>query len=252
MIPDHIGDNFVDNIGAPMHMQAMNSAVDQTAAAAMPRQVETVVEQLRDGIVSQLYPPGSRLREQDLADRFGVSRACIREALSLLAERRLVVRYPNRGVEVARLGQAEIVSIYEAREYLDGLCGRLATERTEPGSWQDMVQLFSDPAATAVANGDIPLYLSYIDQLTVRMVEAAANPVLKELLAMLTDRVAMLDRRSVLLPGRAERGLANHRLVIDAINRGDADEAERQKRRSLREARDVLLRYETQFTRKET
>jgi DNA-binding GntR family transcriptional regulator len=103
-----------------------------------------------------------------------------------------------------------------------------------------------------VANGDILLYLSYIDRLTIRMVEAAANPVLKELLAMLTDRVAMLDRRSVLLPGRAERGLANHRLVIDAINRGDADEAERQKRRSLREARDVLLRYETQFTREET
>ena len=140
----------------------------------------------------------------------------------------------------------------DARECLGGLCGRLATERTEPGCWQDMVQLFGDPAATAVANGEIPLYLSYIGRLTICMIEAAANLVLKELLAMLTDRAAMLDGRSVLLPGRAERGLANHRLVIDAINCDDADKAKRQKRRSLCKARDVLLRYEMQFTRKET
>ncbi len=76
------------------------------------------------------------------------------------------------------------------------------------------------------------------------MIEAAANPVLKELLNALADRVTMLDRRSVFLPGRAERGLINHREVIAAINRGDADKAERLKRQSLREARDVLLRYD--------
>ena len=95
-------------------------------------------------------------RERDLAEQFGVSAgACIREALGVLIERRLVVRYPNRGVEATRLGRAEIVSIYEVREYLDGLCGRLATERSRPGSWQDMVELFAEPAARAVEQGDI-------------------------------------------------------------------------------------------------
>jgi DNA-binding GntR family transcriptional regulator len=228
----------------------MNADLTQGAvepADAPQRSTAAVVGLLRDGIVSRRHLPGSRLRERDLAEQFGVSRACIREALGVLIERRLVVRYPNRGVEVTRLGRAEIVSIYEVREYLDGLCGRLATERSRPSSWQDMVELFAEPAARAVEQGDIERYLGYLDRLTARMVDAAGNPVLKELLNALADRVAMLDRRSVLLPGRAECGLANHRLVIAAMNRGDADEAEREKRRSLREARDVLLRYEAQF-----
>lgn len=234
-------------VGHPLENRMSSLAafpIDADPAADARPGLAEVTEKLRDRIVGQALAPGERLRERQLAAEFGVSRAVIRDALSNLTQRHLVVRYPNRGAEVVRLGPAEIRAIYEVRETVEGLCARLATQRTPAGFWRDLVDLFDAPAASAIRTGRFDLYSSYIARLDARMKEAADNDVLAEMLNALADRSAVLARRSVLLPGRAEQGLVLHRAVLEAMNRGDAEAAERLKRENLRLARDMLLRFE--------
>ena len=206
--------------------------------------VEDVVAQLRQRIVRQDLAPGSRLRERQIADELGVSRTVIRDALSILAERQLVVRYPNRGAEVVRLGRPEIIAIYEVRVAVEGLCARLATERAPAGAWEELTVLFRSPADDAVRHHDFDLYNSFISRFDQQMIAYAANPVLADVLGTLADRSAVLARRSVFLPGRAEQGLQLHRATLQAMRIGHAAEAERSKQQNLRLARDYLLKFE--------
>ncbi|WP_431281136.1 GntR family transcriptional regulator [Humitalea sp. 24SJ18S-53] len=208
------------------------------------RSVAEVVAILRQRIVTRILAPGARIRERDIATELGASRAVIRDALATLAQRHLVKRYPNRGAEVARLGRAEILSLYEVREGVEGLCARLATERAPPGHWADLVALFGAPAEAAIERHAFDIYVGYIVQLDNRMIAAAANPDLEELLGALADRSAVLARRSVFLPGRAAQGLVLHRATLDAMHRRDAVAAEQIKRENLRLARDYLIRFE--------
>jgi len=208
------------------------------------RVTEDVTHELYRRIVTRRLAPGVRLKERQLAEELGVSRTAIRDALTRLEQRRLVERYPNRGAEVVRLGRQEILHIYELREVIEGLCVRLATERSAAGAWDDLVELFGEPAERAIHAGDFDIYSDYLDRLQVRTIEAASNPVLADVMNGLADRIAVLARRSILLPGRAHQGLKVHRAVVIAISRGNADEAERLKRQNLRDARDALLKFE--------
>lgn len=227
-----------------MNIDSVESAIDAEQARC-GENVARVVAALRARIVMQVLSPGKRLVERQIATEFGVSRAVVRDALADLTARRLIVRYPNRGAEVVRLGATDILAIYEVRENIESLCARLATERTQRGDWDDLEALFAGPVTEAVRDGRFDEYAAYTELLDRRMHAAAANPVLLELLGLLADRVAVLARRSILLPKRAEDGLAMYRELIAAVNRGDADEAARLKQLNLRRARDTLLKYES-------
>src|SRR5690606_27276475 len=91
--------------------------------------VALVFKHLRERIITRQLEPGTRIKERDVADELQVSRAVVRDALGILAERRLIVRPPNRGAEVARIDEQEIIMIYEAREALEGVAAQLAAER---------------------------------------------------------------------------------------------------------------------------
>jgi DNA-binding GntR family transcriptional regulator len=215
----------------------------QPAAGARPPR-DGVMNEIRSRIVRRTYLPGQRLIERDLAQEFGVSRAMIRDALSLLAERRLITRTLNRGAEVARIGRAEILAIYEVREVVEGLVARLATERAPDGAWKDLVILFDRPAGKAVAAHDVDAYSGMLDRLSERMTALAGNPVLTDLQSGLADRIAVLSRRAFYLPGRLKQGLDGHRKVLAAMAGRRAGEAERRKRENLRAARESLLAFE--------
>lgn len=226
-------------------MQRVSAEVELASPAAASRvTAQEVVARLRQRIVTQAIAPGARIVERDVADEFGVSRAVVRDALAVLAQRQLIRRYPNRGAEVVRLGRAEILSIYEVREVVEGLCARLATERAADDHWKDLIATFGKPAERTIARQDYDIYFGYIDRLNGRMIAAAANSDLADVLGALADRSAVLARRSVFLPGRAEQGLVLHRAVVEAMHRRDAALAERLKRENLRLARDYLLRFE--------
>ncbi len=206
--------------------------------------VAEVVNVLREGIAAQQFPSGSRLREEELATKLGVSRGRIREAFGALEQRGLIERIPNRGAVVARLDPKQIYDLFEVREMLEGLCARLATENAPPESWQDLVDVFGEPMEGYVERHELEVYLKNFDLFWRRTVDAAANDLLRDMLDSIQDKTRMLIRRIIILPGRAKQGLAEHRALLAAMRRGDAEKAERLKRQNIRSSREFLRRYQ--------
>lgn len=94
------------------------------------RQPETITDPLRKAILSGVYPPGERLREVPLSQRFNVGRAAVRAAIVELAKEGLVSREPNRGASVRLISLSEAVKLIESRAQLESLIARYATLRS--------------------------------------------------------------------------------------------------------------------------
>lgn len=204
-----------------------------------------VLDTLRQRISRHELPPGSKLLETELSAEFGVSRACIRDVFGVLAQRGLIKRIPQRGAVVERLDLSQVFEVYEVREAIEGMCCRLATQKMAPESWQDLVDLFGSPIEKDIERGDLEAYIMKLELMRRRIIEGAQNPVLADILDNIQDRTRAIIRRIIILPGRAQVGLQEHRAVLDAMRRGDPDEAEAAKRANIRSGAAYLKRYES-------
>jgi DNA-binding GntR family transcriptional regulator len=247
--------NIVDNIGATLQheqrammgdnrMVAAKGASKTVRATAARSQTDDLLGELRRRIVSHEWPPGSRLREHELADEFHVSRARIRGAFGILEERGLIECVPNRGAVVIRLQLDRIFELFEVREVLEAQMVRLAAEKAPPETWDDLIALFGAPAEAAVADNDLDAYVDAISQFRQRCIAAAGNEVLKGLLDSLYDRTQVMIRRLVLVPGRAREGMRQHQEILRAMRAGDAQIAEHLKRENIRSAREWFQNYQ--------
>jgi DNA-binding GntR family transcriptional regulator len=202
-----------------------------------------LVEKLRERISVYEIAPGSKLKEQELSDEFGVSRARIREALGALVHDGLVNRLPNRGAVVTRLDVKTVRQLFDVREVMEGLCARLATINSDPESWQGLLDLFGEPMQKAVENGDLEFYIKNYELFRRRLIDAAENEFVGGMLQLLHNRTKVLMRRIVIMSDRAKHGVAEHRAVLVAMRRGDADEAERLRRTTIANARACFERF---------
>lgn len=213
-----------------------------TSTSTMPS-MEDIVEILRNRIVDQELPPGFKLRESALTDEFQVSRPRIREAFGVLEDRGLIRRVHNQGAVVARLEADEVFALYEVREVLEALVVRLATERSDPRSWADLVELFGESAEQALARGDIDTYVDAVNVFRQRAITAANNAILRDQMESLYDRTKVLIRRLVMVPGRAAQGLRQHQEILQAMSAGNAELAEQLKRANIRSSRESFSNY---------
>src|SRR5262249_39032412 len=123
---------FTDEIAGKL----MDAGRDSTA---------TLLGELRGRLARHEIAPGRWLREQDLADEFGVSRAQVGEALTALTVLGLAERVPNRGILARRLDLSAILKVLQLRAVEEGLCARLAAENGPPARWQPLLDLFGAP-----------------------------------------------------------------------------------------------------------
>ncbi len=223
----------------------MGTQSSSTIARFQPTaaQGNELIEKLRRCIVEHDLPPGTRLREQDLATEFGVSRARVRNAFNILEERGLIERIRNRGAVVMRLDPQKADELFEVREVLEAQMVRLATEKAPPESWDDLIELFGEDMNQKLTENDLGAYEDAVHMFRRRCIEAAENEVLSNLLDSLYDRTQVLIRRLVLVPGRAQEGMRQHQEILAAMRTGKADKAERMKRRNIRSAREWFYNY---------
>jgi len=146
---------------------------------------------------------------------------------------------------VSRPDKAGVCDLYDVREVLEGLCVRLATQNAPKESWQDLLTLFSGPMKRYVEANDFESFLAGYGQFRQRVLEAADNSVLSNMLDMIYDQTQTIIRRLIVLPGRAGVGLEEHRAVLAAMRKGDAEEAERLRRANMRSARAHFERYQS-------
>lgn len=205
---------------------------------------EFVLCALRDRIASHDLPPGSKLRENVLSEEFGVSRARIRDLFGALEERGLIERIPNRGAVVKRLEADQAFELFNVREVLEGVAIRLATQNMPPETWDEFIDLFGPPLEEAIARGDLEVYINVLARFRARMIEGADSPLLVGLLDSIYDRTRVLIRRLVILPGRANQGVAEHRVMLAAMRAGDAEKAEDLKRANIRSSRETFRKFQ--------
>jgi len=207
-------------------------------------ETDHLVDEIRTRIVSQTLLPGSRLRESQFAEVFNVSRARVRDAFGILEERGLIERIPNKGAVVMRLEADDIYDLFEVREVLEAQMVRLATMKSVPGDWDELIELFGDPLEKRVAGNDLDAYMAAIAEFRNQCINAARNDVLKGLLDSIYDRVQGMTRRLTLVPGRALKGFHQHQEILQAMRSGDADRAEMLKRENIRSAQEWFQKYQ--------
>lgn len=115
---------------------------------------ESVSDQLRDEILEGRLPAGSRLVETDLAERFGVSRGPIRDALRELSRGGLAVDLPRRGTFVSSLTEADLEEVYVLRRAIEEAAVRLAIAKAGPKDISDMFAVLAEVEA-AYAGDDL-------------------------------------------------------------------------------------------------
>ena len=104
-------------------------ANDEPGASLPGTHVDRVFEAIEEALISGEIPLGSKLGEEALSRRLGVSRGPLREALRQLEGRGLVERLPHAGVRAIHLRRSDLIELYEMREPLEGMACRLAAER---------------------------------------------------------------------------------------------------------------------------
>ena len=197
-------------------------------------------ERITDGDISQ----GVKLIEQDLSLDFGVSRPVIREVLTQLEAQGLVKKLPNKGTVVCKIDPKSLFEILEIREVIEGLSARQAAQNTTANDWKDLEKKFGESGQRIVKNKQFEEYLSLVTEFRKRMVIAAQNEELSILINSIYAKIRIVQRRIIILPGRIEKGIIEHREVLKAIMKGDPDMAENMKRKNLRSALEDLKKYE--------
>jgi DNA-binding GntR family transcriptional regulator len=187
---------------------------------------EIAYDAIRDGILTGRHSPGQRLIAEDLAKKLGVSRMPVREALHRLEATGLVAIAPHRGAVVSELSETECVEIYHIRAVLDGLATRLAAPHLTPADHARLAALLEDMEAGVRAEN--PDRILDVNRAFHALIWGAAHaPRLQELLESLYDASRRFRNISVLIPGRLDQITQEHRLIAEALGRGDAAAAER-------------------------
>ena len=168
-----------------------------------------------------VYRPGDRLVESELADRFGVSRTPIREALQRLETQSLLAR-DGRSLIVASLDHNQMAELYIVRRELEGLAASLAARHATPEEirlLRDMVTadnaLMDDPAALARANRRFHKQIHL----------ASHNRYLVQQLDLVHRTMALMATTSLAAQGRPKIAQEEHDAIVTAIEKRDEDAA---------------------------
>jgi len=195
------------------------------AAEDVGRMGERVHRVLRDRILDGHLPAGARLSVPALARELGVSRTPVRDAVMQLVREGLGEEVLNRGAVVRRPTRAELVSLYQAREALEGLTARLATAHFDPALRRRLKDLL-DEHERAVAADDFSRHIE-VDSAFHREIRLAArSPVVATMLSQIQGQV-VVAMRSTSASGGMAQALEDHRRIFRALAAGDPDQSER-------------------------
>jgi DNA-binding GntR family transcriptional regulator len=174
-----------------------------------------------EAIDTGLYRPGTRLVESELAERFGVSRTPIREALQRLETQSMLTR-DGRSLIVASLDHNQLAELYAVRAELEGFAARLAARHAtdeEVRLLRAMVDedrlLINDPQALSRANRRFHKQIHL----------ASHNRYLVQQLDLVHRSMALLATTSISFEGRGAQTIEEHAAIVEAIASGDGDAA---------------------------
>lgn len=224
------------------------------------RLYEQIVQQIEDSILKGSLKPGDQLpAERELAQRFGVSRTAVREAVKALREKGLVEAYSGRGTFITdgtsqairqsldfmmKIGQPDgSTDLAEARAILEPEIAALAAIRAE----EQHVAAMSE--AVAVMDRSLQDSVAFIEadlDFHLALAEAAANPIILSLIDSIVGLLREQRTRIFHVDGGPERGQFHHKRILDAVVQRDAEKARSAMRAHLQQIREDFQASEAQ------
>ena len=191
---------------------------------------KVVAGRLRDEIQGGTLSPGTRLRQNDVARRFGVSTTPVREAFAQLQAEGLVRIDPHRGAVVFHPSVEDLMEFYEIREVLEALAVAQAMPHLDDDAVRELNALIDKMRRTE----DARRWMRLNDEFHLRLYERANRPRLSGMIENLRD--ASTPYIHMFVAGRSPETRANeeHQEILDACVRGDRETAERAVREHLR------------------
>lgn len=209
----------------------------------MPNDDSDPYSRLLEAIDAGDFPPGARLIETELAERFGVSRTPVRQALSRLEAQGIAARDARGGLAVAELDYDQLGELYEVREMAEALAARLAARHASPTEIAILEELVvadrlrcGDPTALARSNRVFHHQLH----------RASHNRYLVQTLEAMRRSLALLSGTTLAAPGRGAQSVDEHAAIVAAVAARDEDAAEAAARRHIVNALRTRLRLEAE------
>lgn len=196
---------------------------------------QRLLENIRTGELG----PGARLRETELAERLGVSRTPVREAIRQLEADGLVVHVPRFGATVRSLDYAEIMELYEMRVVLEGTAARYAARSASEAELAELAAINADMARSA----DDPLAVFNLNrEFHLTLLDAAKNRFLVKAAATLQKTLFILGPSTLTERERAAEAFEEHERLLAALRAREPETAEKIMRAHMEAAHRNRLR----------
>jgi DNA-binding GntR family transcriptional regulator len=208
--------------------------------SAPPSLQEFAYAALRQAIVSHELTAGQRLVEAELAEKLGISRSPVREALRRLQQDGLVQLRPREGVYVSSVTVDEVDDVFRIRAALESTAAALAAERATEDQLSEMEALVAS-MNEAVQSGDPDSAIAYSDAFHRAITLAARVPRLAYMFDQIYTHVFHFRSITLRTPGRAYDAAEDHIQLMEALRRRDPEEARTIMERHIDDARVTLL-----------
>ncbi|CAN7675058.1 GntR family transcriptional regulator [Neorhizobium sp. LjRoot104] len=196
----------------------------------VPTRQATRSDELRDHLEEMILDgrlaPGERLDEMELSRQFGLSRTPVREAIKSLLAIGLIETRGRQGTHVALLSIPAIIEMFDVMASLEGLCAKLAARRATPAERAAM-RAVHEELVKACEAGDPVNFYKINQQFHDLLYDAAHTHFIAEQAIQLRRRIGAYRLRATYQPGRMLGTLAEHVRIMDAIDAGDPDAAQK-------------------------
>ncbi len=219
-------------------MSALTTAGEGVASAR-------IAAHLRERILRGELQPGDRIRQEEVAERLGASRVPVREALRILEAEGLTEHEAHKGARVPRLSQHEVDMVYQMRERLEPLALIESMDRIGDAELAAAARL----QERIESNEDIDRFLELDREFHLLTYTGCTLDALMSMVTRLWNSTQHYRRIYVALggPGRMWVVNAEHRLILDAVERRDPVDAERHLAGHIRRTRIELGRHPEVF-----
>ncbi len=182
---------------------------------------ERLADEIAEAVLSGEFEPGRRLDEHMLAERFGVSRTPVREALRQLASTGLIDLRPRRGAVVTHTSPDQLERLFVAMAEIEATCARLSAMSMTTIE-RRRLQAFHGDMGEIVERGDREAFATANLSFHTLIYRGAHNEILADFATSLRRRLAPFRRAQFKAAGRLPRSHAEHALIMQAIVAGEA------------------------------
>ncbi|WP_206201890.1 GntR family transcriptional regulator [Terasakiella sp. SH-1] len=200
---------------------------------------EVAYQKLLSAIQHGELKPGTRIREVEVAEKFGISRTPVRDAIRRLESDGLLIHIPRQGAVIKKLDHREVIELYEIREVLEGTAARYAARHA---SELEILEL-EDLNEIMLKHHDDPVKVAEANKLFHKsLYRSANNRYLIDALNNLANSMALLGGTTLKVDDRTDTAYQEHQEIIAGIREPDAERADRAARNHIRSAQRIRIR----------